>query len=86
MASFDVTVVASVHRDLRRLDAGVVVRLLTAIEALADDPLPDGVRKLAGAEGSYRLRVGDYRILFDLDFGNRHVTVYRARHRREACR
>ena len=86
MASFDVTVASSVHRDVRRLDPGLVRRLFTAMAALGDSPLPDGVRKLTGSESSYRVRVGDYRVLYDVDFRNRRVRVYKILRRRDAYR
>ena len=86
MASFDVTVASSVHRDVRRLDPGLVRRLFTVMAALGDSPLPDGVRKLTGSESSYRVRVGDYRVLYDVDFRNRRVRVYKILRRRDAYR
>jgi len=55
------------------------------IDNLRNDPRPPGTRKLVGST-EYRLRVGVYRILYDVDDGAHVVTVYRVRHRREAYR
>lgn len=67
-----------IPRDLRRL-------ILHRIESLAAQPRSPQVEKLSGTDG-YRLRVGDYRVLFTIDDGVRQVTIYRIRHRREAYR
>jgi mRNA interferase RelE/StbE len=55
------------------------------IDALAEDPRPAGVKKLAGA-ASYRLRVGVYRIIYEIDDTARVVTIYRVKHRKDAYR
>jgi mRNA interferase RelE/StbE len=56
------------------------------IDALEKDPRPVGVKKLAGAEYGYRVRAGDYRILYTIDDKRKIVTVFRIRHRREVYR
>jgi mRNA interferase RelE/StbE len=55
------------------------------IDRLQENPRPTGSKKLRG-EAGYRLRVGVYRVLYSIDDGNRVVTVYRVKHRREAYR
>ena len=55
------------------------------IDQLAQNPRPAGVIKLQG-EGGYRIRVGVYRILYDIDDKEQTVIVYRVKHRREAYR
>ena len=55
------------------------------IEALAQIPRPPGIKKLTNDPG-YRLRVGVYRILYDIDDEARTVTIYRVGHRREVYR
>lgn len=57
-----------------------------AIRALADDARPHGVRKLEGADDLYRLRVGDYRIIYRISDGLQRVTVVRIRHRGDVYR
>ena len=60
-------------------------RINAAIDALADDPHPQGSVKLQGREG-YRIRVGDYRVLYLVDDQDPSVTVTKIAHRREAYR
>ena len=61
-------------------------RLLDAIELLAHSPRPDGVKKLTSTENAWRIRVGDYRIIYSIEDDILVVTVVRVAHRREVCR
>jgi len=71
----------SVEKDLRRLPRAVCARCLARAEALSDDPRPRGAVKLAGLERTYRLRVGRYRVIYQVDDERRTVTVQHVRHR-----
>ena len=77
---------AAAERGLRRLDGVVFRRVVTALRILADNPRPAGCRKLTGSDLDWRVRVGDYRIIYEIDDRNREVRVMRIRHRREAYR
>jgi mRNA interferase RelE/StbE len=68
---------------LRLRDAKLKKRLDDAIEALSDDPRSQGCRKLAGTSDRYRVRVGDYRIVYRIDDGKVVVLVLLIGHRRE---
>ena len=59
---------------------------MVAIEGLADDPMPVGCKKLVGSEHTYRIRVGDYRIVYDIQNANLVIFVIRIRHRRDVYR
>lgn len=83
--SYAVFVEARADRELGKLPGAVQGRVDPAIDALADDPRPRGSRKLQGAE-SYRIRVGDYRIIYAVDDEARRVDVLAVAHRREAYR
>jgi len=86
MDSFEIVFRASVHKDLRRLPAAVVGRVMERIENLAREPwLAQGL-KLSGAERLYRVRVGDYRIVYEVDTEARRVTIHYVRHRRDIYR
>jgi mRNA interferase RelE/StbE len=76
----------SAERDLRRLPRALFERVNERILSLRDDPRPHGVRKLSGALEGWRIRVGDYRILYQIDDEAQTVTIVRVRHRREAYR
>lgn len=70
-------------RQLGKLDRPVRLRLITAIEGLADDPRPAGATELVGEQTAWRIRVGDYRVIYDVLDEALFVTVVRAGHCRK---
>jgi mRNA interferase RelE/StbE len=66
----DILLERSVERDLRRLRGDVFDRVIAAIQDLAHDPRPDGCRKIEGSQNDWRIRVGDYRIVYEVDDAN----------------
>ncbi len=86
MASYKVVFKPSVEKDLRGLPQAVVVRVLDHAEQLREDPFPRGSRKLTGAERLYRVRIGDYRMIYSADQERREIIVQYVRHRRDAYR
>jgi len=86
MASYPIEFTRPAERDLRRLDRMMVPRVVQAIDALAQEPRPPGVRKLVGSEHTYRIRVGDYRVVYLLEDKAPCVLVVRIRHRGEVYR
>jgi len=74
------------ERDLAKLPRDVLRRVDDRIRTLAENPRPPGSEKLKGAEDLYRVRVGDYRILYRIDDKARVVRIARVRHRRDAYR
>jgi len=61
-------------------------RIKEAIEDLADDPRPSGCLQLTGGDGEYRIRVGEYRIVYDVIDAKIEILVLRIAHRREVYR
>ena len=76
----------SAERDLRRLPRELFLRLNKQILALREEPRPAGVRKMEGSVSDWRLRVGDYRLLYEVNDTERTVTIVRVRHRRDVYR
>jgi mRNA interferase RelE/StbE len=76
----------SAERDLGRLSAEVHDHVIVAIQSLAANPRPPGCRKLAGSKSDWRIRVGDYRVIYEIADAIRVVRVNRVRHRREVYR
>ena len=83
---YDVLLASQAERDLRRLPPQVFRRIVAEIKGLASEPRPRGCRKLAGSENDYRVRVGDYRVLYEILDGPKEVRIYRVGHRREVYR
>jgi len=83
MPAYRVDIQRSAERDLERLSAEVFDGISARLVALAEKPRPPGAERLIGVD-AYRLRVGDYRIVYEVDDRSRVVLVTRVRHRREA--
>lgn len=84
MAFYQIDFARSAVRDLRRVNREFVPRLLQAIEGLSETPRPPGSRKLVGSERTWRVRVGDYRIVYTIDDANESIGIEPVRHRKEA--
>lgn len=76
----------SAVRDLRRLSPKIHDRIVEEIAALSDYPRPAGCRKLSGSENDWRIRIGDYRVVYEIADAIRVVRIHRVRHRREVYR
>jgi len=86
MASFDVVPKPSVEKDLRSIPKSTLLRILKQIDKLAEEPFPHQTIKLEGGEELYRIRVGDYRIIYGVNRSARQIIIHHVRHRREAYR
>jgi mRNA interferase RelE/StbE len=84
--SYEVILRPSAARSFRKLPSEVQARLKPAIDALAEDPRPHGIDKMSGGEHLYRIRVGDYRIVYEIQDDVLLVLVVGIGHRREIYR
>jgi mRNA interferase RelE/StbE len=81
---YKLEVTKSVEKDFNKISKEKHEYLLNAIESLSSNPFPiSQYKKLKGTMNSYRLRVGDYRILYEVEDVIKIITVYRVRHRKE---
>ena len=85
MASYRIVFKKSVAKDLRPIPKKDVQRILKSIDGLADDPRPAGAEKLSGDE-KYRIRQGNYRILYEIEDDIITVTIVKVGHRRDVYR
>jgi len=83
MASYSVRLANSVRKDIRRVDGQLIPKIYARIEALAKEPRPLGTIKIKGSENNYRIRVGDYRIIYEIDDGIKVVSIQKVGHRRD---
>lgn len=74
---------AAAARQVSKLPSAARTRVLDAIELLSDVPRPHGARKLVGEKTAWRIRIGDYRVIYDVFAAELVVTVVRTGHRRE---
>jgi mRNA interferase RelE/StbE len=86
MSSNSYTIIVSrpAQKEIRSLDQGIRVRVLQALRALAVDPRPSGCRKLTGAQNRWRIRVGDYRVIYTVNDTDHIVEIIIVRHRSKA--
>lgn len=82
MESYKITFKKSVSKDLRKIPKKDVLRILKAIKALADDPRPPQSKKLSGQE-KYRLRQGNYRVLYSIEDEKLIIQVVKVGNRRD---
>lgn len=83
---YQIVVKSSARRELLRLPKSVQPRIDAAILALADGPRRTGVVKLAGSSDLYRIRVGDWRVVYHIDDANGVVEIRIVAHRRDVYR
>ena len=81
MASYDLRYKTSFYKDLRKIDHPIRPKLLEASRGLAIDPFPHHAEPIQGSDQTYRLRVGEYRMIYQVDTKAKVVTVYHARRR-----
>ncbi|MGO1508388.1 MAG: type II toxin-antitoxin system RelE family toxin [Microbacteriaceae bacterium] len=81
--SYSVDFTAAAARQVKKMPRPARDRVLDAINTLADTPRPHGAKKLVGEKRAWRIRVGDYRVIYDVFDAQLTVTIVRAAHRRE---
>ncbi|NJL29381.1 MAG: type II toxin-antitoxin system RelE/ParE family toxin [Thermoanaerobaculia bacterium] len=86
MGSFEIEWKRSATRELRNLAPDARRRILAAVQSLAANPRPHGSRKLVGAENSWRVRIGDYRVVYSIFEAALIIEIVRVGHRREVYR
>ena len=86
MAEYGVTIARSARKELMRLAEPLASRIVDKIGALSSNPRPPGCRKLEGADDLWRIRIGDYRVVYSVDYAHRVVDVSAIRHRSDAYR
>lgn len=86
MSEFAVTLTRSARKDLEALPRSVYVRIVRHLEALGENQQPAGALKLHGNGGYWRLRVGDYRVIYSINAANCVVDIRAVRHRKDVYR
>ena len=81
MANYSISFKRSVEKDLRHLPRDLISRVMEKIENLKSEPFPAQSIRISGAERLYRLRVGDYRIVYEVDSKRREITIHHVRDR-----
>ena len=86
MGDYRITLTKSARRELEDLPVHSVRRVFPKIEALSINPRPKGCRKLAGEINLWRIRVGDYRVIYSINDSDHIIDIIAVRHRSDAYR
>lgn len=81
---YKVEFTSNAAKEFRKLDGTTQKRIAVVIKGLTTNPRPSGVKKLAGYDTAYRIRVGDHRVIYDVIDETLLVEVFRVRNRRDA--
>jgi mRNA interferase RelE/StbE len=84
--SYTVSIRHQAQKELADVSPPFRTQILRKLSALADDPRPPTCTMLRGAEGIWRIRIGDYRVLYEIDDSAKTVIILKIAHRREAYR
>ena len=83
MSNYSVEVKPSARKELEALPDNVLARVVQKMEALRSAPRPAGCKKLKGYKDQWRLRVGDWRVVYIIDDEAKLINITRIAHRRE---
>lgn len=86
MASFQVEWKSSAQKELRKLPPDVIQKIFIEVDLLSEEPFPSGCRKLVGSEQTWRIRVGNYRIIYNVFSSMLVIEIVRVAHRKDAYR
>lgn len=80
---YDIVFKRSVLKDVRRIPASILASIQERIAALAEDPFPAGAEPISGYDSFYRVRLGSYRIVYEVATTIRVITIIRIGHRKD---
>ena len=83
---YEVYIEQAAEKDLKALPVEYFRNVIRRIQALSNNPHPSGCRKIKGSDNYWRIRIGNYRVLYEIDSTAKAVRVFRVKHRREIYR
>jgi len=86
MSEYSIVFARSARKELENLPETVQLRVLSRIEQLSTNPRPTRVRKLVGSEDLWRLRIGEYRVIYGIHDERKLLDIICIRHRKDAYR
>jgi len=84
--SYELLIERRAEKDLKKLETSLFTVVVEKIKSLSENPHPAGSRKLSGSQNDRRIRIGDYRVLYEIDNKARTIKIMRVKHRREVYR
>ncbi len=86
MALYKIVWKESVRKDLQHIPPKIVSRIIQKIESFSHQPIPVGTKKLKDTQHTFRVRIGDYRIIYQMNQSEKEITICRVRHRKDVYR
>ncbi len=86
MTSYKIEWKQSAKKELKKIDRQIIPRILQVVESLADNPYSSSSKKLIGSNSIYRLRVGNYRIVYNIQSSILTIEIIKVGHRRDIYR
>ena len=86
MPPYEVFIEREVERNIRKIPKELRKGIFSLIIKLKINPRASGIRKITKTQNCYRIRLGDYRIIYEVDDKRRIINIFRIRHRKEAYR
>ena len=80
---FKIYLERSAEKSFNDLPQDIVKRIISHIKSLKDNPKPTGCRKIVGTERDYRIRIGDYRVIYEIDEANKRINIMAVGHRKD---
>ncbi|MBG1262684.1 type II toxin-antitoxin system RelE family toxin [Nostoc commune] len=84
--SYAIVISKSVQKQIDNLPNDVIERVIEKIQNLASEPRPDGIVKLKGSDNEYRIRIGDYRVRYEINDESQLVQILQCKHRKDVYR
>ncbi|MBX3056828.1 MAG: type II toxin-antitoxin system RelE/ParE family toxin [Anaerolineae bacterium] len=76
----------SAQKELRKLPAETIQKIMEAVDTLSENPFPPGCRKLVGSDQTWRIRIGHYRVIYNVFSATLVIEIVRVAHRKDAYR
>ncbi|NJC97204.1 MAG: type II toxin-antitoxin system RelE/ParE family toxin [Anaerolineales bacterium] len=86
MASYKIEWKNSAYKELQKLPRPMITRVVAAVSDLSNEPFPHGVKRLVGSEYTYRICIGDYRVVYEVFENRLIIEIVRVRHRKDVYR
>jgi mRNA interferase RelE/StbE len=86
MALYKIQWKLSAKKEFKKIDKSEIKKIFTSIEKLSNDPFPLNHKKILGTESIYRIKIGNYRVIYSIEKDELIIEIIRVRHRKEAYR
>ena len=83
---YEIFIERNAEKELDKLESGTFDTITNSISNLAEEPRPSGCRKLQGSTNEWRIREGDYRIIYEINDKDKTINILKVRHRKDAYR